>query len=99
MQVPTQVRGIITVHTVSVGEVLGLSWLISPHKWNFNAVALEDVQAYALDGHDLREKSEANTDFGYDLLKDISGMMSVRIASTIFQLLDVYNVKSGQQRM
>src|SRR5690242_19826618 len=52
--------GAITIHTVETGEVLGWSSLISPYRWHFDAQALEDTRAIAIDGKCLRDKCELN---------------------------------------
>ena len=51
-------RGMIRIQTIGQGEVLGWSWLISPYRWHFDAVAVESVRAFALDGKCLRTKTE-----------------------------------------
>src|SRR5208337_4614287 len=60
-------RGMIRIQTLSQGEVLGWSWLISPFRWHFDAVAVSDVRAFAVDGKCLRTKTEENHDFGYEM--------------------------------
>ena len=83
----------IMVETLSAGEILGWSWLIAPYQWKFHARALEDTLAIVLDGKCLRGKCEQNRDFGYELLKRFVGIITQRLESTRFQLLDVYAVK------
>ena len=41
----------IIVATLSVGELLGWSWLLPPFQWKFHARAIHDVRAIALDGN------------------------------------------------
>jgi CRP-like cAMP-binding protein len=85
-------RGMLRIQTVGSGEVLGWSWLISPYRWHFDAVAVEDVKAFALDGKCLRTKCEDNHDFGYEMYKRFSKVLENRIKATRLQLLDVYGV-------
>ena len=87
-------RGTVTILTVGEGEVLGWSWLVPPYRWNFDARALEPTRAIALDGRCLREKSECDTDLGYQLLKRIASVMEERLQATRLQLLNVYEVHS-----
>lgn len=87
-------RGAITILTVGEGEVLGWSWLVSPYRWNFDARALEPTRAIALDGKCLREKSERDSELGYQLLKRIAYVMEERLQATRLQLLNVYEVHS-----
>ena len=86
-------RGTIRIETIGPGEVLGWSWLISPFRWHFDAIAVEDIRAFALDGKCLRTKCESNHDFGYEMYKRFSKILEHRIRITRLQLLDVYGLK------
>jgi len=83
----------IIVATIGIGEILGWSWLLEPYRWKFNARAIDDVRAIALDGRCLRNKCEENHDLGYEVLKRFAGIMEQRLDATRLQLLDVYAVK------
>jgi CRP/FNR family transcriptional regulator, cyclic AMP receptor protein len=83
-------REAIMIETLRDGEILGWSWLIPPYQWKFHARALEDTLAIVLDGRCLRAKCEQNHDFGYELLNRFLGIVTQRLESTRFQLLDVY---------
>ena len=85
-------RGMIRIQTLSQGEVLGWSWLISPFRWHFDAVAVADVRAFAVDGKCLRTKTEENHDFGYEMFKRFSQVLENRLKNTRLQLLDVYGL-------
>ena len=41
-------RGAVTVRDPRAGDILGLSWLIPPYRWTYDARALEPVRAIAL---------------------------------------------------
>lgn len=83
-------KGSIRILTLGPGQVLGWSWLVSPYKWHFDAYAIDDVRAVALDGECLRNKCEQNHDLGYDLLRRFTGILEARLKATRIQLLDVY---------
>jgi CRP-like cAMP-binding protein len=83
-------RGTIRVQTISPGEVLGWSWLISPYLWQFDACAVGDVRAFAFDGKCLRTKCETDHDFGYEMLRRFSHILEQHLKATRLQLLDVY---------
>jgi CRP/FNR family transcriptional regulator, cyclic AMP receptor protein len=87
-------RGSINILTLGEGEVLGWSWLVPPYRWRFDARAIEPTRAIALDGKCLREKSESNSDLGYELLKRIAHIMEERLQATRLQLLNIYEVHS-----
>jgi CRP-like cAMP-binding protein len=83
-------RGPITVQTLGEGEILGWSWLFPPYVWQFDARALDDVRATAFDGACLRAKCDADPALGYDLMKRLAHLVSVRLEAARRQLLDMY---------
>ena len=42
-------RGAVQFETLGEGEIVGLSWLLPPYRWGFDARAIELVRAIALD--------------------------------------------------
>jgi CRP/FNR family transcriptional regulator, cyclic AMP receptor protein len=82
-------RGPINILTLGEGEVLGWSCLIPPYRWSFDARAIEPTRAIALDGKCLREKSECDSDLGYQLHKRIAQIMEERLQATRLQLLNL----------
>lgn len=87
-------RGSITIQTIGDGDVVGWSWLIPPHRWRFDARAVEPTVAIALDGRCLRFKCEEDHDLGYELLKRFARVITSRLEATRLQLLDVYGVRT-----
>ena len=85
-------RGILTVHTVGPGDVLGWSWLFPPYRWHYNARAVHDTKAIALDADCLRTKAEADPALGYELMKCFSAVMLTRLEATRMQLMNIYDV-------
>lgn len=85
-------KGAIRIQTVGPGEVLGWSWLISPYKWHFDAVAVEQVHAFSIDASCLRSKCETDNHFGYEMLRRFSTVLERRLDATRLQLLDMYGV-------
>jgi len=83
-------RGPITISTLGEGDILGWSWLVPPFKWNFDARAIEQTRAIALDGQCLRGKMDENCKLGYEILSRFSRIMVQRLKATRMQLLDVY---------
>lgn len=83
-------RGTMTVDTLHAGEVLGWSWLISPYQWHFDARALEDTVAIALDGKCLRKKCDDDHYLGYELMKRFAHIIEHRLQKTRMKLLNVY---------
>lgn len=83
-------RGASIVQTISGGDVLGWSWLFPPHRWHFDARAVEPTETLAIDARWLRERIEADHDLGYAMMKRIAQVMVNRLQATRLQLTDVY---------
>lgn len=80
----------VTIQTVGEGEIAGVSWLIPPYRWQFDARAVEPSRAIALDGACLRDKCESDHDLGYELMKRVMPVVVERLQAARLQLLDVY---------
>lgn len=90
IEIHTPKRGTIRVQTIGPGEVVGWSWVIPPHQWQFDARVVETVQALALDAQCLRGKCTADHELGYHLLQRLVAVIAQRLSATRLQLLDVY---------
>ena len=80
----------IVIETIGPKGILGLSWLVAPHRWQFDGVALEPVGAVAIDGACLRSKADDDPTFGYGLLQRISEVLLERLQATRTRILDIY---------
>ena len=83
-------RGEITFQTLGEGEMVGVSWLIPPYRWNEDAKALELVRAISIDAACLRNKCEADHHLGYEMMKRFVPVLVERLHATSMQILDVY---------
>jgi CRP/FNR family cyclic AMP-dependent transcriptional regulator len=83
-----------TFMTETVGGVIGLSWLIPPYIWTFDARAREDVRAIAFDATCLRTKCDADPALGYAVLKQFMPVIVERLHDTRVQMLDLYRARS-----
>ncbi|TYC16892.1 cyclic nucleotide-binding domain-containing protein [Actinomadura syzygii] len=88
LQVPG--RGAVVVETLPASAVLGWSWLFSPHRWRFGAVALEPVKAVQFDGPGVRELCAADPRLGHDLTLRFAAVMLDRLEATRVRMLDLY---------
>lgn len=78
------------IETLGEGEVVGWSWLFEPHRWQFDARALEPTRLVAFDAVCLRGKCDADHELGYQLMQRFAAAMLERLQATRMQLLDVY---------
>lgn len=77
------------IQAAGPGEVVGWSWLLPPHRWQFDARADDEVQGIAFDAVWLRDQCEQNHELGYHLLKQLLAVVSGRLAATRRPLLDL----------
>jgi CRP/FNR family transcriptional regulator, cyclic AMP receptor protein len=90
LEVTAPGRGTLLIETLHRGEVVGWSWLFEPHRWQFDARAVEATAVVAVDGGCLRGKCEADHELGYQLMRRFAAVLTERLQATRLQLLDVY---------
>lgn len=90
IEVDTPQRGPLVIDTVGPGDLLGVSWLLPPYRWTFDARAVEATSAIALDAACLRGKLDENPAVGYEMFKRFAGVVRDRLQATRLQLIDVY---------
>jgi len=90
-------HGTAVLETLGSGEVLGWSWLFPPHRWTFDFHVVEDAHIVAMDAKCLRGKADADTAFGYRLMKALSRAMTERLRAARMQIMDVY-ANQGRSR-
>jgi CRP-like cAMP-binding protein len=78
------------VDTVDEGGVVGWSWLVPPYRWFFDARAVHEVSAVAVDASCLRGKCEEDPALGYALMQRVAGVMYQRLQSARVRVLDLY---------
>jgi CRP/FNR family cyclic AMP-dependent transcriptional regulator len=83
-------RGPVVVQTIGPGEVVGWSWLITPPRWHFGAVAVAPTVAIELDTDQLRAFAEHDPTFGYPMAVAMLAMVLDRLQTTRARLLDLY---------
>ncbi len=83
-------RDPVLIQTLGPGDILGWSWLVSPPRWHFGAVAVEPATAIELDVATLRELAAAHPDFGYALMSRFLQVLLDRLQATRARLLDLY---------
>ena len=90
MQVAAPGRGAVTFQTLGEGEIVGVSCLVAPYRWNDDARALELTRAVAMSAQCLRQKCESDHDLGYEIMKRFTPILIQRLHAAQLQLLDVY---------
>lgn len=78
------------ISTVGAGELLGVSWILPPYRWTFDARAMGAINALRFDATCLRAKCDADPALGYALYKSIAGVVRNRLVAARLQILDLY---------
>ena len=88
VHVPGQAEQVID--TVDEGDVVGWSWLVPPYRWFFDARAVQDVSAVAVDASCLRAKCDEDPALGYAMMQRVAQVMYHRLQSARVRMLDLY---------
>jgi len=80
----------VRVRTLYGGEVLGWSSLTAEDNKQFQARALEEVQALGFDGARLRHACQEDYTFGYFVMRAVLGVLTGRLHAVRSQLVEVY---------
>ena len=76
--------------TLDEGEIAGVSWLVPPYRWMFDARTLEPTRALGIDAACLRNKCDADHDLGYTMMTRFLPAIVKRLHATRLQILDIY---------
>jgi CRP/FNR family transcriptional regulator, cyclic AMP receptor protein len=85
----------LVVATVHAGEIVGWSWFLEPHRWHFDTLALDDVQAIAIDASILRVACADDHELGYQVASRLTRVVAARLEATRHQLVDVYGATTS----
>jgi len=86
------------VETLHSGDLLGWSWLVPPHRWRFDAVAIEPVRAIQLHAACVRTYLTEHPEAGYAVATGIASVMAERLESARLRLLDLYGSGRADER-
>ena len=87
-------RGIIPVQTIGPGDDLGWSWLFPPYYMHLSARALSPTKAIFFYGTRLREESESDHEFGYQLMERITKVVIERLRATQQRLVECTSMRT-----
>lgn len=90
LEVQAPGRGALVVDTAGADDIVGVSWLFPPYRYQFDGRAVEPTRAVCLDGVCIREKCESDPRLGYELMKRLSAVVMRRMHSARLRLLDLY---------
>jgi CRP-like cAMP-binding protein len=87
-------EGNVGFQNVGPGEPLGWSWLFPPFRWHFTARALESTEAVEWDTELLRQHSETDPKFGYEIASRLTRVLLGRLRATTKTMMDFYAPKA-----
>jgi CRP-like cAMP-binding protein len=90
LEMVSPTRGELRFQALGAGEIVGISSLIPPYRWVYDAKALELTRAIAIDATCLRQKCDADHDLGYEVMTRLVPILVERLHGTLLQMLDVY---------
>ena len=70
------------VQTLHAGDAFGWSSVLDGERKHYQARALSDVVALALDGYELRKACDQDPEFGYALMKRLLALVARRLDET-----------------
>ena len=91
VQVPALVGPAMELQVLGENQILGWSWLIPPYRWNFMARALEDSVVIEFDGAAILARCEQDPEFGYELFKRFTELMSTRLNAARQTMMEQWN--------
>lgn len=93
--VPT--RGTVRFLSLHADDVLGVSWLVPPYRYGFDATAIEDTDALAIDAPRIRTACDADPALGYILMQRLMPVMTGRLRTARLQSLDLFTRPPGRE--
>lgn len=78
------------IETIGAGEMLGVSWLFPPHRWNWTARSLAQTRAVAFDAEAVRDQCEQDSDLALHVYRTVAEEAVKRLHATRVRLLDLY---------
>ena len=91
VDVPAIAGPALELQDLGPGAVVGWSWLIPPHRWNFEARAITRSEVVEFDGAAVLAHCEDNARFGYELLKHFAALMSERLAFARQKMMEAWS--------
>ena len=90
VEIPAMYGPALEIQNLGEGQILGWSWFIAPYQWDFQAKAAEDSRLLEFDGEAVLERCEADAEFGYELLKRFTVLMSDRLEAARQKMMDQF---------
>jgi len=83
-------QGEMLVNSVTDGDLLGFSALLSKHRWRSSARVSQNTRCLRFQGEALRELMEMDHELGYQILRVAFRVATDRMGDGFLQILDVF---------
>ncbi|MEU1477699.1 cyclic nucleotide-binding domain-containing protein [Streptomyces sp. NPDC001668] len=78
------------IETLRHNELVGWSWLFTPHSWHLGAEATSPVRAYEFDATAVRLMCQEDPAMGSSVAQWVGDVLAHRLHSARIRLLDLY---------
>ncbi|MDG5806115.1 cyclic nucleotide-binding domain-containing protein [Streptomyces ossamyceticus] len=78
------------IETLGHHELIGWSWLFTPHVWHLGAEATSPVRAHEFDATAIRLMCREDPALGFAVAQWVGGILAHRLHSARTRLLDLY---------
>lgn len=78
------------IETLGHDELLGWSWMFTPHAWHLGAETTTPVRAYEFDAAAVRSMCEDDPTLGLAVAQWVGGILTHRLSSERTRLMDLY---------
>jgi len=83
-------QGVRRLETLGPGDAVGWSWLVQPHKWQFDIRLLGPAKVAEFDAYELRRLCEQDHTIGFHIARRLLEIVSQRLMAARVQLMDMY---------
>lgn len=90
LEVMLPARSPTLIETLGPGELVGVSWLFPPYRWNWRARALEQTRLLAFDAETVRSHLDDDLDLAVHVYRAVAEEAIRRLHATRIRLLDLY---------
>lgn len=80
-------RGVLTIEDLGPKSMLGWSWLVPPHEWQFDARTIEPTDLIVFEADRLRGLITQDHELGYEMVSRFLGVVVNRLQATRAQLV------------
>ena len=87
----TPSSGRAALQSLGHGELVGWSWVVTPHRWHFVATVVTTTRALVVDTVRLRELADADPELGCLTALIMVRTLADRLQTTRIRLLDLQN--------